>query len=276
MKWRYGIGLAALGLGAWIFAACSSDDGNGSGPPPDQDGGPDGGNDVFLPPDAGADSDPGNATVACENYCRIVGDHCQGDVQKQPPGEPTAQYLSTDGCLHACSKMNLGQPDDEVGDSIYCRIWHADAPAAGDPGTHCPHAGIVGGGMCSGPVDAGASGRCATFCHLALALCDPDALRDAGASPGDIPFLDEDDCLRSCGHPPRGTAPAFDFDPSQNELTRGGDTLNCRQYHLAAAYNDKPNADGGVTTSAKKECPLLRATGGFLPPPEDPQCVGTK
>ncbi|WP_394831994.1 hypothetical protein LVJ94_36300 [Pendulispora rubella] len=272
MKWRYGIGLAALSFGAWIFSACSSDDSNASGPPAGQDGG----NDVFLP-DAGPDSDPGNASVACQNYCGLVGDHCRGEVQKQPPTEPTAQYLSTDGCLHACSKMELGQPSDRDDiDSIYCRTYHAGAPAQGDPPTHCPHAGISGGGTCSGRVDSGATGRCATFCHLALALCDPSALKAAGVALVDVPFQDEGACLNECGKDPGsgGNTPAFNFDSFQNELTRTGDTLNCRQYHLAAAYDDKPLADGGVTASAKRECPFLRGNGGLIGPPDGGPCVG--
>ncbi|WP_394842550.1 hypothetical protein LZC95_36465 [Pendulispora brunnea] len=274
MKWRYGIGLAALSFAAWIFSACSGDDSNGSGPPSGQDGG----NDAFLS-DAGADSDPGNAAAACENYCRIVGEHCQGEVRNQPKGEPTAQYLSNEGCRHACSKMDLGQPSDENGvDSIYCRIWHADAPAQGDPGKHCPHAGLSGGGTCSGAVDSGASGRCATFCHLALAICDPAALKAAGVPPTDVPFQDEGACLNACGKDlgTGGNTPAFNFDSSQNELTQRGDTLNCRQYQLGVAYDDPPLADGGVTESAKRVCPWLRANGGLTPPPDGGPCVGTK
>ena len=222
--------------------------------------------------DAGpGDSATGDATVAtpCEDYCALVAADCKGDVRNQPPRVPTAQYQSTPGCLHACSNMAPGAPTDQEGDSIACRTYHAGAPAKADPGTHCPHAGVAGGGVCSGPVDSGAAGRCASFCHLALALCAPSALKDAGVAP---PFSSESACLSACG---KQGERSFDFDSQQNELTLKGDTLNCRQYHLGAAYNDPANPDGSPTESAKTYCPFLAATGGVIGPPSTNPCLGS-
>jgi len=158
--------------------------------------------------------------------------------------------------------MAMGTPGTEGGDSIACRQYHAGTPAQFDPTMHCPHAGITGADTCSGPVESGAQGRCASFCHMALALCDPNMLAGAGLDASAIPFADEPACLAACG---KGTGPhLFDFDHGLDELVLSGDTLNCREYHLGAAYDDPATSDGRATESAKAECPKLRPNNGIF------------
>ncbi|WP_394821939.1 hypothetical protein [Pendulispora albinea] len=244
---------AIFGCGAWIFAACSESN-NPNNP---TDGG--------TAADTGQpDTSAGDAGDLCTTYCNTVGAHCTGNVSESgKPNVATAQYLSQNGCLHACSKMNPGPATGDAvvsGDSVRCRTYHAGSPAQGDPATHCPHAGIVGAGMCSSEPGK----RCTTFCRLALAVCAPAALTARGVRSSDIPFADEADCLSVCETKVAG---AFAFDDAQNELVRTGNTLNCRQYHLVAAFNDPPSNDGKASDSAVAECPNLTASRGAIPVP---------
>jgi hypothetical protein len=52
-------------------------------------------------------------------------------------------------CLSTCNgaSWSIGTAGATSGNSIACRTYHAGA-AAGDPATHCPHAGPTGGGVC--------------------------------------------------------------------------------------------------------------------------------
>ena len=66
-----------------------------------------------------------------------------------------AVYGSKSACMLACAAMPLGKPDDKAGNTVYCRAYHAGAPAKADPKAHCPHAGISSsGGVCGSACDA--------------------------------------------------------------------------------------------------------------------------
>jgi hypothetical protein len=88
------------------------------------------------------DSGPFDAgtQVLCDNYCSIAEAHCTGAQQLYPDRA---------SCLAACAGFPLGMSADQAGNSLYCRLYHVDQPAAADPVTHCPHAGPSGGGVCS-------------------------------------------------------------------------------------------------------------------------------
>ena len=79
--------------------------------------------------------------LSCQAYCAAVTQNCTG---------PNAQYGDAGACLTACQAAGWadGTLGDAVGDSLACRLYHAGAPAAGDPALHCPHAGPTGGGVC--------------------------------------------------------------------------------------------------------------------------------
>jgi hypothetical protein len=224
---------AGLWLGCGDDNPASPGAGQDSGTPSPTDSGGGG------PRDTGTGTDS-SGQVTCAAHCSQVKQNCVGVVQAGGGSDAaTAQYETNDGCLHACSAMTLGSVDDTSGDTVGCRLYHSGAPAATLPVTHCPHSGIAGGGMCSGPATNAHGGRCGSFCKLAVALC----------TAGNKPFESEQDCLAKCA--------TFTLDPTKNELTTAGDTLNCRQYHLSAAYRDPALADGGVTASANTHCPHL-------------------
>ena len=79
----------------------------------------------------------------CENYCGTVMSVCTGD---------NAQYASMGDCMTACGALDTsGTIGDVDGDTVQCRLYHLGVAIRGDDtGTHCPHAGADGGGVCVG------------------------------------------------------------------------------------------------------------------------------
>jgi hypothetical protein len=239
---RVAFGIAAAGAalmsipGAWI--GCGGDD---EAAPLDAGGeaSAEGGGEAGA--DAGTDGrdDGAPVTVSCATYCSQVTAHCLGDVFVTGGADAASkQYISRDGCMAACARMQLGTIDDTQGDTVGCRQYHSGLPAAANPVTHCPHAGIVGAAQCSAQ-----AGRCATFCRLLVKICLADS--GTGVGVGEQPFPDEPACLTACANAP------YTLSLSDNELLLAGNNLNCRQYHLMAAYS---NIDAGT---AVLHCPHL-------------------
>jgi hypothetical protein len=72
------------------------------------------------------------STVAslCDTFCSIVQANCTGGNQV---------YADANACQTACAQFPTnGNPGDTSGDTVQCRIYHAQA-AAGSPVVHCPH-----------------------------------------------------------------------------------------------------------------------------------------
>lgn len=70
----------------------------------------------------------------CENYCQLMARNCTG---------ANTVYDATT-CMTKCMTIPTnGQPNDQTGNTVQCRIWHL-GEAALDPATHCPHAKTVG------------------------------------------------------------------------------------------------------------------------------------
>jgi hypothetical protein len=83
---------------------------------------------------------PTTPSAACMEYCQTAAAHCDG---------ANALYPANDRCLAACALFpTTGARGDRAGNSVWCRLYHVDQPAAMDPATHCPHAGPSGGGVC--------------------------------------------------------------------------------------------------------------------------------
>lgn len=193
--------VAGAACAAWI--GCSSSSGGASTA--------DAGASDANATDAGADATPSDAApdaeasttlpVSCENYCSLVTLNCTGQ---------NAVYTSKDTCLGICAKMTLGAAGDTV-DSVGCRQGFA-ATAQGNPSTICPRAGLTGADSCGA--------RCAAFCKLDIALCAATA------------YADEAACETACL--------AMPYAKSSGDVAQTGapnaDTLNCRIYHLEAAY----------------------------------------
>ena len=247
MKWSHGIGLGsvllAIGTASWV--GCGDDDTTANP-------GVDAGADALVSPDSGGGTDSGggaaDAGLSCEVYCTQVTANCTTTAPSQFPGNKgetdggNQQYVTKQGCLNECAKTPLGDINDKAGDTVGCRQYHSGA-AKVDAKLHCPHAGPSGGGLCSGG-DGGVESRCFTFCARALSLCTAEG----GVPAGDVPFTNVADCTSRCGETVDG---GYRFEPASLELLNDGHSLNCRQYHLQAAYENPP-------TSAANHCAHLK------------------
>jgi hypothetical protein len=80
----------------------------------------------------------GGAGLSCAAYCALMEANCTG---------ANAEYDNTGECTTECGGWAEGTAADTTGNTLGCHTYHATA-AAGDPGTHCPHAGPTGGGVC--------------------------------------------------------------------------------------------------------------------------------
>ncbi len=195
--------MTAMALAA--FTACSSSSSSGAASA-------DGGTDASTAIDTGGGDTGGGDTaqqqlpVTCENYCSVVTSACTGT---------NAEYLTNDTCLKMCSNMTLGTQGDMTGNTVACRQSFAEIAAA-DPMTNCPSAGPTGGDVC-GP------NRCVSWCELDRDLC------------GTIAYADEPTCETACA--------AFPYNANGETVQLTGDTLNCRIYHIEAAYG---SPDGSV------------------------------
>jgi hypothetical protein len=145
---------------------------------------------------------------SCATYCSMIEDNC-GD---------TPQYF--DGsCESICAEFSAGLSTDPTGadvtggtDTLACRAYHVSVAGMTEPELHCPHAGPVGEGQCSG------EGKVEAFCALQNAICGTDQ------------YATEADCV---------TDIATVTDGGPYDATHQADnTLSCRTYHLTAAAVD--------------------------------------
>ena len=195
--------------------------------------------------DAGVSQDAGDAGVSldadlnCANYCALMAAECTGSA---------AEYFATNPevCQSICPHFRsfnsppytiddslvipLGMADDPsqsdaAADSLNCRLWHVNfAISQSAPILHCPHAGPLGGYKCG--IDP-----CATFCEIEVAACKDVPQYDSGA-----------DCLNAC-RADAGYA-GFPYLAGQEggvATVMGGNTLDCRMYHVEAALKNDPN-----------------------------------
>jgi hypothetical protein len=196
--------ITAIALAA--VTACSSSSSSGAA---SVDAGADGSAaaDTSTSNDAGGgDTGQQQLPVTCQNYCSVVTSACIGN---------NAEYLTNDTCLKMCSNMTLGTQGDMTGDTVACRQAFAEIAAA-DPMTNCPSAGPTGGDVC-GP------NRCVSWCELDRDLC------------GTIAYADEPSCETACA--------GFPYNANGETVQLTGDTLNCRIYHIEAAYG---SPDGSI------------------------------
>jgi hypothetical protein len=79
----------------------------------------------------------------CDPYCALMAENCTGAA---------SQFADAAACATSCSGYPAtGTLGDTGGDTVQCRIYHAEA-APMDPTLHCPHAGPTGDGVCVDPV----------------------------------------------------------------------------------------------------------------------------
>jgi hypothetical protein len=159
--------------------------------------------DVSARADSGVPDEPAvTLSLDCDAFCGVVLDAC-------PRGEDEnyAVYDSTFTCLRQCSQLEQGSLGQDSGNTLACRLTHAqiarDFP--GERATSCPAAGPGGDGVCGS--------NCEGYCTQAVANCSL--------------FADRDACLTQCAEvPDLGGFNVGDID---------GNSLQCRLYHLGAA-----------------------------------------
>jgi hypothetical protein len=142
---------------------------------------------------------PVPAGLDCNTYCGNVMTNCTA---------ANAQYGAMDQCVASCAHFPLGGLADTSGNTLGCRIYHANN-AAMAPDVHCVHAGPSGGGHCGMPCDG--------FCSLVVAECP-------------MQYSSASNCATTCA----GLAAM----PAYTANVTGGDSLSCRIYHATAASTD--------------------------------------
>jgi hypothetical protein len=174
---------------------------------------------------------PAEVPLTCATYCNELSTNCTG---------ANAQYPSTAQCTATCGKMSLtGKVTDTTGNTLGCRIYHAGAPSAMTPATHCVHAG-PGGAQVGAAAQCGDT--CTSFCTLNLATC-------TGAL---AQYTDMTTCMTACAGFANNTA-LYTVDASVTPpKTPKGDSLACRLYHTTNAAID--------AASATTHCPHSAAT----------------
>src|SRR5262245_5576880 len=133
---------------------------------------------------------------SCAAYCTAIQANCTA---------ANLQWADTATCMAACAHLPVGTMADMGGDTLGCRLYHANA-AHTAPDTHCVHAGPSGAGVCGMP--------CMGFCDLVVAEC-PTQYPNAGG------------CATTCA--------MFAATPPFTANVTSGDSLSCRLYHASAA-----------------------------------------
>lgn len=157
----------------------------------------------------------------CRDYCELITSTCTQ--------ESSQQYASVDACVHTCEGgMELGEAPDYTGDTVACRRYHIyNAVGLGD--SHCDHGGAGGDGHCGT--------LCNSYCTMADKLCPSEFANTFGLAVG---VLAQTSCRNQCatliGKP--NPADQADLGYSVNQGKTGGNTIQCRLYHLTESGTD--------------------------------------
>lgn len=145
----------------------------------------------------------GGGKTLCETYCDTVSAACAGQFE---------QYVSPQTCMKLCGRLDPGQPGDDSGDTVNCRLHYAEsAQTAGEKTSNCSAAGPGGHGTCGTNCDA--------LCRIALDTCRAQRI-----------FSSTLDCASQCTKIPD----LGHYDDSIQD----GDSVQCRLYHVSAAQID--------------------------------------
>jgi hypothetical protein len=226
-----GLGASLLGIGG-LLASCNAVLGIQEATLEPSDAG--------VPPPSpeasmGDGSSPSTAllyALTCANYCSLISTYCTATPQE---GDNTEYLTSADGgsvCSTMCNEFEVtGEvttPAHEpmFANTLNCRVWHVNAARLGDPHTHCPHAGPLGGTLCDDDSDP-----CGPFCRMDVDFCTGSAAA----------YTSVDDCLSACRPNPDAGYPGYPYELSvtdtevsdlAEQFQAGSNTLNCRMYHL--------------------------------------------
>jgi hypothetical protein len=126
------------------------------------------------------------------------------------------QYTDMNNCLNSCKAMPVGTSADSSGNTLGCRLTHANL-AKSDPATHCPHAGPGGAGTCGT--------NCDGFCQIAMMYCTAANMAAV--------FTSLQDCQTQCA--------AFPNDVKFNIGVQDGSSTACLLYHVQEASSVPPD-----------------------------------
>jgi len=175
-----------------------------------------------------AHSSPNGAGVCgnqCEAYCNQINQSCAVRLN-------AAQYVSNQACMDYCNNNLfsnfLGAWNDTAGDSVGCRVYHADAAQALNAAIHCTHAGPSGANTCGL--------WCDVYCDLVQQNC--------GSAGSNSQYATASACQTACASMATSGSPG----------DTSGNTVQCRIYHAGVAGNPSSNA--------AVHCPHAGASGG--------------
>jgi hypothetical protein len=201
------------------------------------------------PADAAVPADAAAAAPDVAKYCTDITAHCTG---------ANAQYPSMDQCVATAKGFPVGTSNDQVGNTLGCRAYHAGAPSMTLPTTHCIHAGPNGDQVNA----AGTCGdACASFCALEIKFCGSISAPIANVTDTTNAYQDLAGCMQKCGTFNKTNLYALNGTPA----APGGDSLACRAYHVtnAALYTDM-----AMTSKVQTHCTHTYATAAA-------PCTGT-
>ena len=161
--------------------------------------------------------------LTCENYCSLLSTHCPEEVLHD-------EAFCLDYCNHPyLDPLPTGTAGDTSGNSLACRIHHAEAAASATGATKeamCAAAAMSGGETCGS--------YCDVYCHLALETCNTTHNPVYGGTelfaPGGTPNMGQ--CQAACSGYPEDV---LDGVSQTDQLFGYGDTVQCRLHHLEAA-----------------------------------------
>ncbi|MCA9622154.1 MAG: hypothetical protein KC731_24190 [Myxococcales bacterium] len=165
----------------------------------------------------------GDPPLDCATYCDLVDTNCTGDNQ---------QYTNKQICMDVCEAFDPGTKGTGMTASgentLGCRIYHANDPAAADPATHCTHAGPGGDGQCGT--------NCEGFCTIQETVCGFGGVDNNQ-------FVDMAACMAACAM--MDTSVKY----NTSQVTSTNEAFACHMYHLQVA------ADSTMAGAASTHCP---------------------
>ncbi len=147
----------------------------------------------------------------CDQYCKAIGDACRDDDK---------QYDDSSVCLTACNRI-ASSDNETIAESIGCRLEFArQAASITEPGEKLEACRSAGFGTLDRNSSSSCGDACELYCNLMATVCPDEDLPEVG-----------EPCSGFCLALER----EGDFTAADAFVNEGGDTLQCRLWHLANA-----------------------------------------
>jgi len=159
----------------------------------------------------------------CAYYCSLMDVNCNWTTSN-------GEYETMQTCIDMCTNSHF-DPGNGIAasndDTLGCRIFYAQQ-ARSDPAKNCRFAGLLGGGQCG-------TSACDDFCAVNFAYCNSKTVNTPA-------YGSVAECSADCTSPDAGY-PYVKEDAGELFNIETGNTLNCRVWHLNAAYQDTPSGN---------------------------------